>query len=382
VNYRFVLESPGGNGFRAGWAAAKTWLDDGISPYDPAVRNEVQHSIYSRPANPEAGEFLGHFIYPLPAVLLFSPFTLIPFEIARAVWMTLIESGLLVLIFFGHRLANWLPNRSLLIGLFLFSLVWYHGARVIIMGPPSVLVAISIIGALLAIERDNDWIAGLLLASAVLQPNLSIVVVLLVCYWAISVQRWQLLYSTLGFHILVLGLSLFLLPSWPIDWIRQSIDLANIDALSSAAIIIANAFPQFRSWLMIGIPVVLGILLLWEWIQVWGKNVDWLIWTASLTIVVSMLFEPHASTEDYVLLLPIMVMLFGHWIGRWGASGKFVTWFCSGSYSSPHHLPYPNRLYCIFLFRYSAFLVFIGYVGGSLRGNMVCIIHNENSSQC
>jgi hypothetical protein len=144
--------------------------------------------------------------------------------------------------------------------------------------------------------------------------------------------------------------------------IPQSMELLNIGAISSASIIVADIFPQFRSWLQLGIPVVMGILLLWEWIQVWGKDVDWFTWTASLTIVVSMLFVPHVSTEDYVLLLPIMVMLFGHWDGRWGASGMLATWFClftfgfglwllffsaSPSLSEPTILYFPVPLFCI-----------------------------------
>ena len=362
MNYRFALESPGGNDFLSGWTAAKSWLETGMSPYDPQVRNEVQNSIYGRSAIPEAGEFLGYFPYPLPAILIFAPFTILQFELARAIWMTLLEVGLLVLAIFGHRLARWTPSTFLLIGFFLFSLVWYHGVRVVILGPISILVAILIAGALLAIKGNNDWIAGLLFALGVGQPQQTIVIIIAVCLWAMSVQRWQLLLSIIGFHILILGISVILMPSWPFEWIEQTIELLNNGATFSVSEIISDSIPQFSSWLRLGIPGVLGILLLWEWIQVWGKNVDWFTWTAAFTIAISILFTPHFSTEDYVILLPVVVMIFGHWDGRWGASGKFVIWismftlslglwalfFSAPAFiSEPSILYFPIPLFCI-----------------------------------
>lgn len=326
MNFQFVVESPGGSEFLVGWISAKAWIEEGISPYNPAVRDEVQQSIYGRPANSEVGEFEGYFTPLHPAVLIYAPFTFLSLELARAIWMTIAEVGLLLLVIFGHRLADWRPNRFLLIGIFLFSLIWYHGARVAVMGSLSVIEAILISGAILAIQRENDWIAGLSLAVALIQPQYSILVVVFVCIWGISTRRWQLIISTLGFFVLLLGISTALTPSWPFEWIRQAIDLFNGGSTTSATQILANWFPQVRSAVQIGIFSILGIYLLWEWILAWGEDEQWFTWTASMTLAVSMLFIPHFSTEGYVVLLPVLVMLFGHWIGRWGTFGELTAW--------------------------------------------------------
>jgi hypothetical protein len=328
MNFQFVTESPGGNDFLVGWTSAKAWIEDGTSPYDPAVRNEVQQSIYGRPANLEAGEFQGHFTPLFPAILIYTPFTLLSFEVALAIWMTFTEIGLLVLVIIGHRLAQWRPNRFLLIGIFLFSLIWYHGARVTVVGSLSLIQAILISGAILAIQRENDWIAGLSLAVAFIQPQFSIVVAIFIFLWGISVRRWQLIISTTGFLVLIFGTSILLSPGWAFDWIRQTMDLLNTGLTTSSAQIIANLFPQFRSWAQIGILVSLGIYLLWEWIQVWGVDKQWFTWTASMTLTVSMLFIPHFSTDGYVVFLPLMVMIFGYWSGRWGNFGDLAIWLC------------------------------------------------------
>ena len=105
------------------------------------------------------------------------------------------------------------------------------------------------------------------------------------------------------------------------------------------------------------------MFIIWEWIQVWGKNVGWFLWTAALTISVSILFEPHISTEDYVLLLPFLVMMFGYWIERWGISGQIAVWIsmivlgvglwlifisATPNLGEPTSLYLPLPLFCIF----------------------------------
>ncbi|UCF61921.1 MAG: hypothetical protein JSV37_04340, partial [Anaerolineaceae bacterium] len=76
ANYRFALQSPGGNEFLARWTGAHYWVVKGINPYDPQVSMAGQMMIYGRPADPSIGEDIAHFVYPLPAMLFFAPFGL------------------------------------------------------------------------------------------------------------------------------------------------------------------------------------------------------------------------------------------------------------------------------------------------------------------
>jgi hypothetical protein len=46
VNYQFVQDEPGGNDFLARWMGAKSWLIDGLSPYDPEVSLRTQEFFY------------------------------------------------------------------------------------------------------------------------------------------------------------------------------------------------------------------------------------------------------------------------------------------------------------------------------------------------
>ncbi|HHH81473.1 MAG TPA: hypothetical protein ENL35_00620, partial [Chloroflexi bacterium] len=79
ANYRFAQLVPGGNDFLARWTGARAWVVEGRSPYDPGVSLNAQRMIYGRPAKLEAGEDLAHFVYPLPAMVFFAPFGLLPY---------------------------------------------------------------------------------------------------------------------------------------------------------------------------------------------------------------------------------------------------------------------------------------------------------------
>ena len=113
ANLRFAQQAPGGNDFLARWTGAHYWLVEGVNPYDEQVSLAAQRMIYGRPANAAAGEDVAHFVYPLPAMLFFAPFGLLPYTTARAMWMTLLEIGLPILAVIGIRLGRWKPGPGM-----------------------------------------------------------------------------------------------------------------------------------------------------------------------------------------------------------------------------------------------------------------------------
>ena len=65
VNYQFSLNNPGGNDYLARWNGAHEWLMNGNNPYSDQVSETAQRMIYGRLANPDNGEDIAHFVYPL-----------------------------------------------------------------------------------------------------------------------------------------------------------------------------------------------------------------------------------------------------------------------------------------------------------------------------
>jgi hypothetical protein len=113
-NYKLVLQSPGWTDFLPGWNGCRSWVVDKISPYDASVALNAQELAYGRPANLEAGEEEGRFLFPLPAAILFAPFCMLPYTFALALWMALLEVGLLALTLIGMQLAQWKPGGPIL----------------------------------------------------------------------------------------------------------------------------------------------------------------------------------------------------------------------------------------------------------------------------
>ncbi len=324
ANYRFALETPGGNDFLPRWVGAHYWLVEGISPYDAQVSLAAQKMIYGRAADPTENEDIAHFVYPLPSMIFFAPFGLLPYPIARAVWMTLLEIGLVLLIFVGVQLASWKPSRKLMLLLLIFSIGWYHGFRSVIVGQFAIIEALIMTGALLAIQKQQDNLAGILVGLSISKPQMAALLIPFVLVWAISSKRWELVLWTIGTLTALLGVSLALINDWPLLWIRQLLEYSNYTSNPTTITILAGLIPSGSDTLLYGLTILVCLYLLWEWVVALGKGDRWFQWTAALTIVITNLIPLRTATTHYVVLLPALCMIFSAWDERWGKNGRIA----------------------------------------------------------
>jgi hypothetical protein len=329
ANYRFAQENPGGNDFLARWTGAHYWLVEGVSPYDARVSLAAQEMIYGRPARPQAGEDVAHFVYPLPSMLFFGLFGLIDFLPARALWMTVLEICLVALALVSLRLVEWRLSPIGTALIVLFAIVWYHGARTILVGQFAAINALLIASALLLIRRNQDTGAGLLLALTIAKPQMSFLIIPLVLIWGISTGRRELLGGFFGGFIGLLMVSLFLIPDWPLQMLWQIQDYPNYTDIGSPLSIIAGAAPGIRGPLTIALNGVLLIYLLWIWIAVWGKDYRFFLWTAMVTLVITNLVAFRTATTNYVMLFPVLLSIFQVWDDRWDGVGSGLVWLTS-----------------------------------------------------
>ena len=326
ANYRFVLQAPGGNDFLARWVGAHYWVVKGINPYDQQVSLAAQEMIYGRSADPSNEEDLAHFVYPLPAMIFFAPFGLLTYPIARTLWMTLLEISLPLLALIGVQLARWKPSRKLLVFLMVFSVVWYHGFRSIVVGQFAVFEALLIAGALLAIQRRIDSVAGILLALSIAKPQMSFLLVPFILLWAARSRRWELISWTIGSMVVLVGISLFLIPNWPLLWVRQLLEYPKYTSIGSPVSILAELIPSASRGITYGLTALALLYLAWEWWLAIGKEDRWFQWTAALTIVITNLVAFRTATTNYVVLLPVLCLIFKMLGERWSRRGNTFTW--------------------------------------------------------
>lgn len=325
-NYRFALASPGGNDFFVYWIGAQYWVEKGISPYNEEVNQAASLTIYGRPAQTANGEDKNALAYPLYAMIFFAPFGLLDFNIARAIWMTILEISLVSCAYLSIKLSEWKLSPLGLGILFLFSLFWYNGARTLILGAFSGINALLILGALLLIQRKRDLDAGLLLALSTSKPQMSLLIVAFAFLWGLSVKRTKISLGIVGGLVFLLIGSIVFLPSWPTEWIRQMISYSEYTVNVSIIFAIGNAFPGIKVPLEIALMVLFGGYLLAEWILAWGKSERWFLWTALLTLVITNFVAFRTSTPQYIVLLPVIFLVFHAWQERWGNVGQVTAW--------------------------------------------------------
>jgi len=324
ANFRFSEELPGGNDFLGRWMGARYWVQEGISPYDPQVGRASQQLIYGRAVDREAGEDIQDFLYPFPAMIFFAPFGALPYTLARAIWMTILEISLPILALIGIAIADWKPRRAVLISLLLFSVLWYHGTRAIIIGQFAVIEALLMAGALLAVKRGRDPLAGILLGLSIAKPQMAVLLIPFVFLWAAYARRWMIVAWGVGTIAGLLAVSVLLLPDWPVMWLQQLIEHPTYTVIGPPVEILADAFPSMSGVIALVLGGALLLYLFWEWAKAAGKPDRWFQWTAALTIVITNLVAFRTATTNYVVLLPALCLVFAVLADRWGTKGDVV----------------------------------------------------------
>ncbi len=324
VNYRFSVQNPGGNDFLAKWMGAEKWLKEGLSPYDPRVSRETQALIYGHPADPSKGEDINHFVYPMYSMVFFAPFVYMDFTLARAIWMTLLEVTALGTIWLGLRLVDWRPSFWMTALLVLFSVIWYHGARTIILGQPSMLVAFLTILSLYLIKQKQDTAAGAILVFATIKPQMVFLLVPFVFLWAYSVRRFRIITGFLITFAIAMAITLALVPSWPMQMIGQMLEYPSYVFTISPLATIAEFFPGIQPLFGQALHAVAYLYLLVQWINAWQKDERWFLWTALMTLVVTHLTAFRTASTNFVVLLPALLLVFRIMEQRWKGIGKGV----------------------------------------------------------
>jgi hypothetical protein len=326
ANFRYSIDSPGGNDFLARWNGARYWLVEGTSPYDSEVSQTAQELIYGRPAVREQGEDVAHFVYPLPSMIFFGPFGYLQYDVARAIWMTVLEVGLPLLAILGIRLSRWKPSRPMLVMTLLYSILWYHGLRSVIVGQFAVIESLLMVGGLLAIDKNQDWLAGLLFALSISKPQMAFLLIPYVLLWCGRARRWSVVWTTISLIVMLFIVFSFIEPGWIIGWLRQVVDYTSYTALGSPISIVADlvASGDTVTFISYGLSAMAVFYLLYEWLVSLGKPFQWFLWTASMTIVITNLVATRTATTNYVVLLPVLLLVFSTWQSRWGRSGTLA----------------------------------------------------------
>lgn len=326
ANHFYAVRNPGGNDFLVHWMGTRSLLVDGISPYSDEVAGRIQTMVYGRLAQP--GEHQLRVAYPLYSIALFLPFALVPdFAVARALWMTVLELALVGLAIFSIRLADWRPGTGMLISFILFTVLWYHGLRPLINGNAVILVAFAAVAGLTAIRSKAEELAGVLFAFMTIKPQVAVVFLLFITFWGIAGKRWRLLGWMIGTVAVLTFVSTLLIPDWIIQNLREVVLYPSYNPPGTPAAIFAAWLPASGQKFGLGLTILLSILLLIEWILSLKHEFRGFMWTCCLTLTASQWIGIQTDPGNFIMLLPVLALLFSIIYERYQYAGKWFIWF-------------------------------------------------------
>lgn len=324
ANYQYALRSPGGNDFLVHWHGARALILDGISPYSDEVATRIQVDAYGKPA--EAGEHELRVAYPIYSVIMFAPFALIrDYTVARALWMTVLEVGLILLAIVSLRITGWKPGLGSLLVYLLFTVVWYHAIRPVILGNAVILITLMIASALLAIKHKRDGLSGVLLAFATIKPQLVVLFIPLIFLWAASSKRWKIIIWTLGSLFVLAILGMIFVPDWFLQNMAEVIRYPGYNPPGTPGAAFSEWFQHTGKYLGLALTLLLVLFLLKEWYGVLRKDFYWLIWVACLTLVASQWIGIQTDPGNFIILYLPFVYVFVNLDLKWDLKSNILS---------------------------------------------------------
>lgn len=326
ANHFYAVRNPGGNDFLVHWMGTRSLLVDGISPYSDEVAGRIQTMVYGRLAQP--GEHQLRVAYPLYSIALFLPFALVPdFTVARAIWMTVLELALVGLAILSIRLVDWRPGFGLMIGFILFSVMWYHGLRPLINGNAVILVAFAAVAGLIAIRSNAEELAGVLFAFMTIKPQVAVIFLLYITFWGFAGKHWRLLGWMIGTIAVLVFVSMLLIPDWLIQNLREVVLYPTYNPPGTPASIFAEWLPASGQKIGLGLTAILSILLLIEWVLSLKYEFRGFLWTCCLTLTASQWIGIQTDPGNFIMLLPVLALLFSIIDERYRSAGKWFIGF-------------------------------------------------------
>jgi hypothetical protein len=325
ANYCFASRNPGGYDFLARWGGARFLFTEGLSPYSETVALKIQTLYYDRVANPNDDQVL--FAYPLYSLVFFGPFALAKdFVMARALWMTTLEVCVLMMAVLCLRLTRWNPGVVLLSFYFIFALLWYNSIRAIINGNIVAIVALLIPAALLAIRLGQDGLAGVLLALTMVKPQISILLVIFVVWWALWDHRWRLVGWMVGALICLILMGMVIIPDWLLQNLREMQRYTGYSPPTTVGAAFALWWPSVGRQLGWVLTILLSVIVLGEWWLTHRKDYRWFLWTACLTLVASQWIGITTDPGNFLILFLPLILVYAVWEEQFRHRRRWVIW--------------------------------------------------------
>ncbi len=304
----FTSKVPGANDFYPRWKGAQGFWLEGIDPYSTAATEAIQQGMYGRLATPTEDQAL--FVYPFYTIFLLIPLVGLSYAWVSAIWLTVLLFALVIGVVICLQLLNWQPPLWLLSLLLIWSIIFYNSARTIILGQFSGLIFVWIVGCLLALRRERDILAAVLLSLATIKPQMSFLLIPVLMLWGIGQRRWRFVGGFIVSMAGLAGLSFLLLPHWLLGFIEQVQAYPGYTVEGSPVYIITRIYlPQLGAiaeYILFGLVTLFALYHLRNVMRETAVSPQFLF-SVCVTLVATNLLVSRTATTNYVVLyLPLL----------------------------------------------------------------------------
>jgi hypothetical protein len=300
---------------------------EGINPYGSEVLQFTDRTISDSVYRAQVPGDVPGLTEPLLNLIFTLPLSLIPYDLARALWVTVLMIVIGLIAHYAINLAGWKVSPLERGGIILLVLAWFPSIQSIIIGGLSPVTVLLLLVGILAIIRGQDTLAGFMFALSFGAIQTSILILVFMFIWSISTKRWPVLvayFSGLAFLWMV---TLILIPSWPVDWLGALLrTYEDFSWVHTPLMDIAALLPGISSYLSIALHAGFGIHTITLWITSLGETGRVFTWKALALLVAAYLFHVQSGTEQLFLILPALFMVFRFMSERWSLFGRLFSW--------------------------------------------------------
>lgn len=291
----------------------------GENPYTPQATAHIQAAILARAPRYDFTFDQHRFAYPAHVCVVIAPFALFDYDAVTPYWLffNFLSFALLPVVFYRGVVGGRVPPFLLGVTVFVCLIGWRYSMIHIILGQFVFLVLWGMLGAVLALQRGRDRVAGVCLAVMTVRPEGFFLMLPLLLY-ALWGRRWRVLAGVVGAMGAVAGVTFALAGFWVGDFLGRLQEYGTYRQ-------------QATQWLpsllgVAGVGVALVCAVAWAWVA-WrvrhtSPHERW-AWAISLLCVGQFLLVPQTNT--YTLIYALVPFLWCAWLFYRQSGVRFVT---------------------------------------------------------
>jgi hypothetical protein len=291
------------------WSGTHELFTHKVSPYSDQATREIQVAIYGRPLDPQnPSERDQHrFSYPLYVVFIMAPVAWLPFSFTRFCAAIALPILALLGIALWKRAFHLNLSFTQLAIVGMLTLSSYSLLNALFAQQLTLFVFFALSACVWCLAKQRFVVAGIFLSLSTIKPQLVVLTALLLLLWAASNwhERKNFLVSFLLMLSLLLAASIYLLPTWPRDWLHTITAYRHYTVPPLAPFILGKVTGAILSCALLAASA-------WLWFKVRRAEISSQDFALALyfTLVTTVVTIPTGdSVYDHIFVIPGLLLL-------------------------------------------------------------------------